>query len=192
MFALVKNETVTNPQTQETSEIEVIKVFSPYTIWEDKNGTQYSPDYLISLTSDQKQDLGIYDVAYAARPDDRFYTVSQDAPTFDGTEKIVKITFTSEPKELNDGEVNADGFQTFGLKSQYISQVKQTANSILSQTDWMLVRKIERDVAIPAATVTYRAAVISEAERVETAIAAATTITAFITAVNSVNWPEAE
>ena len=56
----------------------------------------------------------------------------------------------------------------------------------------MLVRKIERDVNIPAATVTYRAAIITEADRVETAITAATTITAFIAAVNSQNWPTAE
>jgi hypothetical protein len=186
MFALVKNETVTNPSTQETSEVEVIKIFAPYTIWEDKNGTQYSPDYLISLTSTEKQDLGIYDVAYATRGDDRFYSIVENAPTFDQTEKVVKVTYTSTAKPLADvGEVK-------GLKSQWIAQIKYSANSILSQTDWMLVRKIERDVAIPAATVTYRAAVIAEADRVETAITAATTITTFITAVNSQNWPTAE
>ena len=56
----------------------------------------------------------------------------------------------------------------------------------------MLVRKIERNVNIPAATATYRAAVIDEADRLETAINAATNITAFITAVNSTNWPTAE
>ena len=191
MFALVKNETVTNPMTQETSEVEVIKLFAPYTIWEDKNGTQYSPDYLISLTADQKQDLGIYDVAYATRADDRFYSIIENAPTFDQSEKIVKVTYTSTAKELEDGEEN-NGITPTGLKSQWISQIKQTANSLLSQTDWMLVRKIERDVAIPAATVAYRAAIITEANRLETAITAATTIAAFITAVTTQNWPTAE
>ena len=191
MFALVKNETVTNPNTQETSEIEVIKLFAPYTLWEDKNGTQYSPDYLLSLTSDEKQDLGIYDVAYATRADDRFYSIVQNDPSFDQTEKIVKITFTSTAKDLEDGE-EVNGMAPQGLKSQWIGQIKQTANNLLSQTDWMLVRKIERDVAIPAATVAYRAATIAEANRLETAISAASTITAFITAVNSQNWPTAD
>jgi hypothetical protein len=191
MFALVKNETVTNPFTQETSEVEVIKLFAPYTIWEDKNGTQYSPDRLLSLTSVEKQDLGIYDVAYATRGDDRFYSIVENAPTFDQSEKVVKITFTSTAKDLEDGE-EVNGIAPQGLKSQWIAQIKQSANSLLSQTDWMLVRKIERDVAIPAATVTYRAAIVAEANRLETAITAATNITTFITAVNSQNWPTAE
>jgi hypothetical protein len=186
MFALVKNETVTNQITQETSEVEVIKIFTPYNVWEDKNGTQYSPDYLLSLTVDEKQDLGIYDVAYATRGDDRFYSIVENAPTFDQSEKIVKVTFTSTAKDL------ADDGENKGLKSQWISQIKQTANNLLSHTDWMLVRKIERDVDIPAATVTYRAAIVAEATRLETAISVATNITTFITAVNSQNWPTAE
>lgn len=186
MFALVKNETVTNPITQETSEIDIIKLFAPYTIWEDKNGTQYSPDSLLSLTADQKQDLGIYDVAYGTRGDDRFYTIVENSPEFDSTEKIVKITYTSTAKEL------ADVGEGKGLKSQYIAQFKDTANKILGQTDWMLVRKIERNVNILAATATYRTAVITEATRLETAVSAATTITAFITAVESAAWPTAE
>jgi len=186
MFALVKNETVTNPTTQETSEVEIIKLFAPYTIWEDKNGTQYSPDSLLSLTSDQKQDLGIYDVAYGTRADDRFYTITENSPTFDQTEKIVKVTYTSTARDLNDdGDVK-------GLKSQWIAQIKLTANKLLSDSDWMLVRKIERNVDIPAATVTYRAAVIAEATRVETEIAATEAIDTFRTAIESLTWPTAE
>jgi hypothetical protein len=191
MFALVKNQTVTNLVTQETSEVEVIKLFAPYTIWEDKDGTQYSPDSLFSLPADQKQDLGIYDVAYAARPDDRFYSVVENSPEFDATEKIVKITYTSTAKELEDGE-EVDGRAPAGLKTQWINQAKGNANSLLSQTDWMLVRKIERDIDVPAATVTYRAAVIAEANRLETAITAATTVEELIAAVESVSIPSVE
>jgi len=190
MFALVKNKTVTNPNTQVTSEIEVIKLFAPYTLWEDKNGTQYSPDSLISLNSTQKQDLGIYDVAYAPRPDDRFFSVTENAPSFDQTLKIVNITFASTARELEDEGTGND--KVLGLKSQWISQIKQNANNLLSATDWMLVRKIERNVAIPAATVTYRAAVITEANRLEAAITAATNIESFRTVVTTQNWPIAD
>jgi hypothetical protein len=190
MFALVKNQTVIDPVTQETSEAEVIKIFAPYTVWEDKNGTQYSPDHLIYLTSNQKQDLGIYDIAYATRLDDRFYTIVENAPTFDQEEKIVKITNTATPKELED---SGEGDELVkGLKSQWISQFKTTANSMLSATDWMLVRKIEREIDVPAATVAHRAAVVTEANRLETAIAAATTVEALITAVESASFPSAE
>jgi hypothetical protein len=191
MFALVKNETVTNPMTQETSDVEVIKLFAPHTIWEDKNGTQYSPDHLISLTADQKQDMGIYDVAYASRPDDRFYSVVENLPEFDSVEKVVKITYTSTAKDLEDGE-EVDGRAPAGLKTQWTNQFKATANSILSQTDWMLVRQIEREVAVPAATVTYRAAVVDEANRLETAITAATTVEELITAIETADFPSAE
>jgi len=177
MFALVKNDNS-------------IKLFAPYTLWEDKNGTQYAPDTLLSLTATQKQDLGIYDVAYAPRPDDRFFSVTENAPSFDETLKVVKITFTSTAKELEDEGTGNN--KVSGLKSQWIAQIKQSANSLLSQTDWMLVRKIERTVAIPAATVTYRAAVITEANRLETAINAATTVESFRTIVTTQNWPVAE
>jgi hypothetical protein len=191
MFALVKNETVTNPSTQETSEVEVIKLFNPYSIWEDKNGTQYSPDSLISLTTEQKQDLGIYDVAYAARQDDRFYSIVENSPEFDAVEKVVKITFTTTAKDLEDGE-EVDGITPKGLKSQWITQFKDTANKLLAQSDWTLVRKIERDIDVPAATVTYRAAVVAEANRLETAISAATTVAELITAVESAAFPSAQ
>jgi hypothetical protein len=190
MFALVKNEIVTNPIDQKTSEVEVIKLFAPYTIWEDKNGTQYSPDSLLSLTASQKQDLGIYDVAYGAMEDDRFYTNTQNSPEFDSNEKIVKITYTSTAKSLAD--VGEGAGKVLGLKSQYIAQIKDTANKLLAGSDWMLVRKIERNVDIPAKTATYRAAVIAEAARLETAVTATRAITTFITAVNSQNWPTAE
>ena len=190
MFALVKNETVTNPQTQETSDVEIIKLFAPYTIWEDKNGTQYSPDSLLSLTVDQKQDLGIYDVAYAVRPDDRFYNIIEEAASFDQAEKIVKVTYTSTGKQLEDS--GTEEFPVYGLKTQWIKQFKANANVMLASTDWMLVRKIERDVDIPAATTTYRAAIVAEANRLETVINAATTVEGLITAVESANFPSAE
>jgi hypothetical protein len=65
---------------------------------------------------------------------------------------------------------------TKGLKSNFIAQVKQTAGSILAQTDWMVIRKAERDVAIPTATVAYRASVVAKAEELEASIAAVTTV----------------
>ena len=53
----------------------------------------------------------------------------------------------------------------------------------------MVIRKVERNVDIPAATVTFRAAVVTEVERLKTAIAGATDVTAFIAVVTAQNWP---
>jgi hypothetical protein len=61
---------------------------------------------------------------------------------------------------------------------------------MLAQTDWMVIRKAERDVAIPSATVTQRAAIITECERLETAIAGAADMDAFIVVVQNQNWPD--
>lgn len=169
MFALVKNDNS-------------IKLFAPYTIWEDKNGTKHSSDSLLTLTASQKQDLGIYDVAYGSRLDDRFYTITENAPTFDQALKVVKVTYTSVAKDLENSE----------LKKEWIANVKQMANNTLAQTDWMLVRKIERNVNVPAKTVTYRAAVIAEATRLTAGITAATEITELISLVTSMSWPSAE
>ena len=109
-------------------------------------------------------------------------------------------SYTATPKALEDREeVDENGNPMFvrvydeatksmvnttkrliakGLKSIHIEQVKRTANSILAQTDWMVIRKAERNVDIPADTVAYRAAVVSKATELETAISAVTTVEA--------------
>jgi hypothetical protein len=84
-------------------------------------------------------------------------------------------------------EDTAEQVVTKGLKSQNIAQVKQTAGSLLAQTDWMVIRKAERNVAIPADVVTYRAGVVAECERLEAAIAAVSDVAGLI-AVQA-NWP---
>ena len=76
------------------------------------------------------------------------------------------------------------------MKSERTARVKEQANEHLAKTDWMVIRKAERDVAIPDATATYRAAVVTECARLETAIAGAADVEALITVINAQNWPE--
>jgi hypothetical protein len=77
---------------------------------------------------------------------------------------------------------------TKGLKSQYIAQFKATANSRLVPTDWMVIRKAERNVAIPTEVADNRAAILAECDRLIAAVTAASDMPAFITAVQSANW----
>jgi hypothetical protein len=129
------------------------------------------------------------------RPDDRYYWVTANE----------NGSYTATPKALEDREeVDQDGNPMFvrvydeatksmvnttkrliakGLKSGHIEQVKRTANSILAQTDWMVIRKAERNVDIPADTVAYRAAVVAKAAELEAAISAVTSVEELI-AVN--------
>jgi hypothetical protein len=78
---------------------------------------------------------------------------------------------------------------TKGLKSQWTAQVKDTAGKMLAATDWMVIRKVERSIDIPAATQAFRVAVIAEANRLETAIAACADVPALIDVVMNQNWP---
>jgi len=77
---------------------------------------------------------------------------------------------------------------THGLKYQMTQQVNQSAGSILAQTDWYVIRKTERDVAIPKDVVAKRTHVVAESDRLETAIAGAKNVEALITVMNEQNW----
>jgi len=53
----------------------------------------------------------------------------------------------------------------------------------------MVIRKAERNVDIPAATATYRAAVIAECTRLVTAIQGCADVPALIAVVTAQGWP---
>tara|TARA_R110000868_G_scaffold47483_1_gene155644 strand:+ start:110 stop:664 length:555 start_codon:yes stop_codon:yes gene_type:complete len=176
----------------------VLQPGTPFT----QNGIQYPANWLNLSSLEEKEAIGITEVAQQARPDDRFYWVQDNN---DGT-------FTSSPKLLIDREeVDENGdpmyvqvyniitdsmvdsnepLVTKGLKSQWIVEIKDTTNKLLLATDWMVIRKAERDVAIPSATVTYRADVLTESNRLEAAIKSSSTLEEFITVVTSQNWPQ--
>lgn len=69
------------------------------------------------------------------------------------------------------------------LKTQWIAQTKANANAELSQTDWMVIRKAERNIDIPAEVASARAATIQAANDKEAAITAATTVEELIAAL---------
>lgn len=72
------------------------------------------------------------------------------------------------------------------LKAQWISQTKQNANAQLTQTDWMVTRKVERNIDIPEDVSTARVAILQTASDMETAITEATTVEELMVAVGVV------
>ena len=95
----------------------------------------------------------------------------------------------NNPKQLEDIQVtpeeeNREPYIQTGLKSQWIAQTKAAANSQLAQTDWMVIRKAERGVDIPADVAAARAKIISDCAAKEAAITACTTVEQLITAVS--------
>ena len=165
---------------------------TPFTI----DGTSYPANWLRLTSIAEKNAVGITEVADTqVTYDDRFYW-GVDNPKLlndreesdeDGNPMYVKVLGEVDGKpEMVD---SSERLVTKGLKSQWIAQVKDTANKLLSQTDWMVIRKAERDVAIPEATATYRAAVLTECTRLVTAITNAANVPALVDVINAQDWP---
>jgi hypothetical protein len=143
-----------------------------------------------------REQLGVVEVVDPEQYDQRFYWGVGNPKLLNDREESDEQGNPMYVKVL--GEVNgepamvdsAERLVTKGLKSQWTAQVKTTAGSMLAQTDWMVVRKAERNVAIPADVVTKRAAIVAECDRLEAAIAACTTVEALIAVVSAQNWPQ--
>ena len=135
----------------------------------DANGTQYPPQWLNQATEEQKLAIGITWVADPAPFDSRFY--------WD----------TDLPKALED-KLEEDGSTTKGLKSNFKAQVKDTANKLLAQTDWYVIRKAERAIDIPTEIALKRTQIITESNRLEVEIQASTTVEALIEVLNAQDW----
>jgi len=135
---------------------------SENTVFKDADGNTYPPNWLNQSTEEQKAAIGITWVADPVRADDRFY--------WDGD--------INNPKDLD------------GLKTQFVAQIKDTAGKLLSQSDWTIIRKAERNIDVPQSIVDKRAAIIAEATRLETAILSTTNVEELIESLNNQNWGE--
>ena len=167
--------------------------------------------------SDFKTANGLQDIVLGEQKDRKYYYVTQGDITLVGG--VATQGFTNTAMRLEDEDAkDSDGNQLFvqvwdadfdngegddgamvdtseklitrGLKYTMKAQIKSQANSALSGTDWMVIRLAEREVAIPDATVTYRAAVITEYGRLKTAITGAADVDALAVVMNAQNWPE--
>lgn len=159
----------------------VIPLDTPFT----HNEIQFPSNWIRLATESEKESIGLVWEADPVRASDVFYwngdinlpKALEDKEESDenGNPLYVKVLDNTDP--LNPVMVDTtERLVTKGLKSQFIAQVKQTAGSILAQTDWMVIRKAERDVAIPADVVAYRASVVAKADELEASITAVTSV----------------
>jgi len=136
-----------------------------------------------------RQSLGVVEVEDEPYYDQRFYwgvgnpklLNDREEVDSDGNPMYVKILgeVDGEPAMVD----STERLVTKGLKSQWIAQTKAAANSQLAATDWMVIRKAERGVDIPAEVVAERQAIISACAAKEAAIAACTTVEELIAVV---------
>ena len=200
MFAVVQNGNI----------VQLIQPDVAFVIGEK----QYSARFIRNATEAERKSVGVYEVVYGAQQDQRFYWVTGPSYRVNETNQTVEATYTATAKAIEDKEEvdqqgnpmyvqvlgvvdgepamvdSSERLVTRGLKSQWIAQAKQTAGSLLAATDWMVVRKFERNIDIPTAVATKRAAIVAECARLEAAITAAANVEALIGVVGNQNWGE--
>ena len=164
MYALISNEQVT--------QVGELSILFPNTS---------NPTHAFAI------EQGALEVVEGEQKDQRFYWVTFDS--YQVGNGVVTRTYVNTPKALEDVTETPEGatepVTTKGLKSQWIAQNKASANSQLASTDWMVIRKAERDVAIPAEVVAERAQIIADCTAKEAAITAATSIEELMQALST-------
>ena len=127
------------------------KTIRPGKAWTDQTGVTH-PASWYTYSAERKAQLGITEIVQQPHPDSRLYTWSYND---DGT-------VNSTPKALEDTpDVDKNGTPIFdpdtmtqtvtpGVKSNLIAEVNTQQGSLLSQTDWAIVRKADTNIEVPA------------------------------------------
>jgi hypothetical protein len=177
MFAVVQNGEIR----------QFIQPDTAFTIGE----RQFSARFIRNATEAERKAVGVYEIIYGPRDDERFFWVTGPTYRINEVNQTVEATFTSTPKQLEDKTETPEGatepITTKGLKSNWIAQTKAAAGSALAQTDWMVIRKAERGVDIPADVAAARAKIVADCATKEAAILAATTVQQLMDVVAPVN-----
>lgn len=127
------------------------------------NDIQYPANWLNLTSLEEKLAIGITEEPDPVRVDDRFYWGGD----------------INNPKALEDETQTDEEGKTLvakGLKSVFIAQVKATAGSLLSVTDWKVIRAAEGGPAVDAETTAKRTAIRTKSNELEVAITACTTV----------------
>lgn len=203
MFAIVRDN-------------EVKKIIRAHTPFEFES-KQYSAKWTVRWSMEERAAFGIQDVFQGTKEDDKFYWVTPNqvelvdgvaTQTFTCTPRIVEdreeVNENDEPlyvkvfdPNFDNGEDREPGAMvnstqrlvTPGLKTTFTRQAKSICNSLLQESDWMIVRKHERDIDVPEEVAEYRAAVIAECDRIEEDLSLCTTLEDVIDVVNDFSWP---
>jgi hypothetical protein len=127
-------------------------------------GIQYPANWLRLASLEEKQAIGITEVANDPTYDQRFYW----GP--------------SNPKQLDDKTETVDGeeVKTTGLKTLWSATQGEIAASLLAPSDWRIIKAKETGTNIPSAWKTYRAAVRTACNTRQTEIGNAADVPALI------------
>jgi hypothetical protein len=147
----------------------------------DAEGNQYPANWLNLSSAEEKEAIGLEEVADPEIFDNRFYWDAGLPKAIDDVNAI---------DENGDSILDQDGKQliTKGLKSNFVAQIKDTTNKLLASTDWYVIRKAERNIDIPTDIADKRNAIITESNRLETEINKVKDVEALIEVLNTQNF----
>jgi hypothetical protein len=147
----------------------------------DADGNQYPANWLNLSSAEEKEAIGLEEVADPEIFDNRFYWDAGLPKAIDDVNAI---------DENGDSILDQDGKQliTKGLKSNFVAQIKDTTNKLLASTDWYVIRKAERNIDIPTDIADKRNAIITESNRLETEINKVKDVEALIEVLNTQNF----
>jgi len=163
--------------------------------------TRYSRNiFSFRWTNEEREAIGIYEVVFdnSNKKDEAYYiNTNQSFNYADGTVTASYGTATSklleDRNETNkDGspmlDANGDQVVTKGLKSQKKQIIKSQASSLLTPTDWYVLKATDvEDYSVPSAVSTFRANVRTRSNEMETAIDNASDVDALATLYAYVN-----
>ena len=167
-----------------------------------------SARFLQSATEQECLDIGLYHYVEATKPNWQFYWESEPTYTINEETKTVTQSWPLNPKIMEDRlESDQEGNPLYvkvlsgtgldaemvdsdvrlvakGLKTIWSRNMKLKVRELLAPTDAKVM-----DETITVEESTKRNTIITEGDRLDTAIAATTTVEDLINIVNSQNWP---
>ena len=173
------------------------------------NGNKYSARSIRDMSEEQCLEIGLYNFVEGTKPDLRFYWESEPSYSIDDGTKTVTESYSLNPRIFGDREeVDLEGnpqyvkvlgevdgkpamvdtdrrLVTKGMKTIWIANIKKQTNDLLKPTDSKVM-----DETITTEESEYRADVLAESDRLDTALQAATDLDTLINIVNSQNWPK--
>ena len=138
--------------------------------WNGKSG------HIVNFRNASKEVLeaeGFYDFV---KPSYNPLTQTKGGLYFDEKKKIVTydvadIDWNQEVDIVDEGGgltgEKEKRYKLADIKASKIAEIKNKAGKLLEPTDWQVIRKTERDIAISSDVATERASILAEADRLE-------------------------
>ena len=186
MYALVTDnkitKLITNPKSMVIGDVRYpAKIFS---LW----------------TASELAAIGIYEITFddSNKKDQKYYTNTNQTYTYDADAGTVTASYGTATAKAHadtlftaqdetDGKGIEGEIKSRGLKYNFIQSIKIIANNLLSETDWYITRKTEKNTAIPDNITTWRNGIRTKQAAMETLITNASNTAAIETLYTYVN-----